>query len=587
MSFLTKALLFLVFFSISILPQTIDKIEITGNKSFTSDKYIQWSGINAGNKLYKGLIDSVKTRLAANLSMLGYFHADFSKTQIEFYPDSQHVRLLINVKENPPTYIKNIFVSGLDSSSDRNIKSSFDFLEEHIYNKYDLEENISNALQHYQNHGYPFAKIIIESVYFFSDKNKVDYFANINLKIDKDKYCKIDRIEIDGNKKTNSYVIERELRIKPGEEYSQKQIDNIPNQLNRLAFFEPVGPPEYFINSKNEGVLKITLKEKETNNFDGIIGYIPAATQNTSGYFTGLVDISMRNLFGSGRAAAIHWQQYARSSQDLELKYLEPWLFGYPFNFNLSFQQRSQDSTYVQRDIQASLEYLATETISASIFISTDAVIPTDNGNQVFTVYNSSSVTTGFNLKIDTRDDPYSPTQGILFLNSYSFSRKNISGPVQYFTPNMSTNINLQRLELDLETFYEIFTRQIIAFGIHGRELRGSFFENSDLFRLGGTNSLRGYSESQFLGNRIMWTNLEFRSLLTKRSFVFLFLDTGYYLRNSVPAMNILKSEGFNIGYGVGMDIETGLGVLSVSFALAKGDSFSNGKIHFGIVNQF
>ena len=587
MSFLTKTLLFFVLISISILSQTIDKIEVTGNKSITSDKYIQWSGINTGNKLYNGMIDSVKTRLAANLSMLGYFHADFNKTQIEFYPDSQHVRLLINVKENPPTYIKKIFVTGLDSNTDRNIKSSFDFLEEHIYNKFDLEENISNALQHFQNHGYPFAKIIVESVYFISDTIKDDYFANIYLKINKDKYCKIDKIEIDGNKKTNSYVIERELRIKPGEEYSQKQIDNIPSQLNRLAFFEPVAPPEYYINSKNKGVLKIILKEKETNNFDGIIGYIPAATQNTSGYFTGLVDISLRNLFGSGRGAAIHWQQYARSSQDLELKYLEPWLFGYPFNFNLSFQQRSQDSTYVQRDIQASLEYLATETISASIFISTDAVIPTDNGNQIFTVYNSSSVTTGFNLKIDTRDDPYSPTQGILFLNSYSFSRKNISGPVQYFTPNMSTNINLQRIELDLETFYEIFTRQIIAFGVHGRELRGSFFENSDLYRLGGTNSLRGYNESQFLGNRIMWTNLEFRSLLTKRSFVFLFLDTGYYLRNSVPAMNILKSEGFNIGYGIGMDIETGLGVLSVSFALAKGDSFSNGKIHFGIVNQF
>ncbi len=587
MSFLIKAQLLSVLFTIFIFSQTIEKIEIAGNKSFTSDQYIQWSGVNAGSKLYKGIIDSVKTRLAANLGMLGYFHADFSRTQIEFYPDSQHVSLSINVEENSPTYIKNIYITGLDSSAYRNIKSSFDFLENHIYNKFDLEENISNALNHFQNHGYPFAKIIVESVYFLSDTNKNDFFANINLKIDKDRYCKIDSIEIDGNKKTNSNVIERELRIKPGEEYSQKQIDNLPNQLNRLAFFEPVSLPEYYINSKNEGVLKITLKEKETNNFDGIIGYIPAAAQNTSGYFTGLVDISLRNLFGSGRAASIHWQQYARSSQDLELKYLEPWLFGYPFNLNLSFQQRSQDSTYVQRDIQASLEYLATETISASVFISTDAVIPTDNGNQIFTVYNSSSVTTGFNLKIDTRDDPYSPTQGILFLNSYSFSRKNISGPVQYFTPDMATNINLQRLELDLETFYEIFTRQVIAFGIHGRELRGSFLENSDLYRLGGTNSLRGYNESQFLGNRIMWTNLEFRSLLTRRSFAFLFFDTGYYLRNSVPAMNILKSEGFNIGYGIGMDIETGLGVLSVSFALAKGDTFSNGKIHFGIVNQF
>jgi outer membrane protein insertion porin family len=41
------------------------------------------------------------------------------------------------------------------------------------------------------------------------------------------------------------------------------------------------------------------------------------------------------------------------------------------------------------------------------------------------------------------------------------------------------------------------------------------------------------------------------------------------------------------MGYGFGIKIETGIGVLGVSFALAKGDSFSDGKIHFGIVNEF
>ena len=147
--------------------------------------------------------------------------------------------------------------------------------------------------------------------------------------------------------------------------------------------------------------------------------------------------------------------------------------------------------------------------------------------------------------------------------------------------------MNLQRFTLDIGGYYQLFSRQVIALGLHGRELRGSFFENSDLFRLGGTNTLRGYREEQFLGSRIGWSNLEYRLLLTRRTFAFLFFDTGYYYRKPEPDRNILKQEGFKTGYGIGLNIETGVGVLGVSFALAAGDSFSEGKIHFGIVNEF
>jgi outer membrane protein assembly factor BamA len=190
-------------------------------------------------------------------------------------------------------------------------------------------------------------------------------------------------------------------------------------------------------------------------------------------------------------------------------------------------------------------------------------------------------------LKIDTRDDPYAPSSGILFINSYSFIQKKIYGPVQYFTEDMSTNINMQRLSIGFSVFYQVFERHVAALGLHGRELRSEFFEGSDLFRLGGTNSLRGYREAQFLGSRIFWSNLEYRLLLTRRTYTFLFFDTGYYLRKEDALRNINRLEGFNIGYGAGINLETGLGVLGVSFALAKGDSFKDGKIHFGLVNEF
>ncbi len=587
-------LIFILLFSSQLFPQTIESIHVSGNKNFSEEEIIGWSEIKPGDKVFPNLIDTLKSKLALQFGNRGYFHCAFEKTFLENNPDSLKLKLSIAVEEGEPTYVNKMIITGLDSLFSLRIIPMFDYMKGRIFNKFELEENISSALSYFENDGYPFAKIIVSSIYFFSDTLKNEYLADIHLTFDKGINSRIDKIEISGNLSTKDYVILRELRLKTGEEYSQRVIDDISKKLNRLGYFEPVAEPQFFLNPKNDGVLRIEIKEKQTNNFDGIIGYIPGTAPGESGYLTGLVNVSLRNLFGTGRAAAIRWQQYNKSSQDLEIRYLEPWLFNYPFNFTGSFFQRKQDSSYVQRRIEGSIECLATENISASVFLSSEAVIPTQSEVPVFTVFNSNAVTTGINLKIDSRDDPYSPTEGILFLTSYSFSRKKIYGSDQYIAPGTSsnlsadqTNINLQRLTLDLNGFYELFNRQIIALGVHARELRGSFFEISDLFRLGGSNSLRGYQEDQFFGNRISWTNLEYRLLLTKRTFGFLFLDTGYYLRSADPLRNILKNEGYKIGYGLGFNVETNLGVLRVSFALAKGDSFSQGKIHFGIVNEF
>lgn len=279
-------------------------------------------------------------------------------------------------------------------------------------------------LTHFENTGYPFAQITINSVNFYYDSTDNENYADIYLKVDSGKENKIDKVEIRGNTSTKDYVIIRELRLEVSEPYKQSRIEEFPKRLNRLRFFEPVSNPQFYINSKQEGVLVVDVKEKNTNNFDGIIGYIPPGKNESSGYITGLVNISLRNLFGTGRAAAIKWNKYNRDSQELDLKYLEPWFLSFPLNINLGLYQRVQDSSYVQRKIEGSIEYLATEDISASLLVASESVVPTVRTVPVFTVFNSSYLTTGANLKIDTRDDPYSPTEGFLFINSYSYTKK-------------------------------------------------------------------------------------------------------------------------------------------------------------------
>lgn len=564
----------------------IKSVEIIGNKYFQKDKYLSWIGININQRTFPGITDTIRNRISSNLVQNGFHLFEIYKVEIDSI-DSSSVKLEIDINEDNPTEISSIEFVNADTSDMTFLNSSFEFLIGQILTQQEFEQSIENILHYFEENGYPFVKVIINSVYLKKDEENDKTLADVKLSVQKGNLSRIDKVEIKGNNFTNENVILRELRLTKGEIYSQKKIDEFPSRINRLRFFEPVPSPQYYINSKGEGVLVIEVKEKPTNNFDGIIGYIPGTKENEKGYLTGLINISLRNLFGTGRAAALRWNKFGRNSQELELKYLEPWLLSLPFNISGNLYQRIQDSTYVQRKFNGEIEYLATEDISASLIVGTESVIPTERTIPVFTVYNSSILTTGLNLKIDTRDDPYSPLSGLLFINSYLFSRKNINGPAQFITPNLNREIDLQRISFDFDIFFQLFSRQVLALSINGRELRGPSFENSDLFRLGGTSTLRGYREEQFLGSRILWTNFEYRFLLTRRTFAFAFFDTGYYLRNAEPERNILKLEDFLYGYGLGLNLETELGVLAVSFALGEGDSFTDGKIHFGIVNEF
>jgi outer membrane protein insertion porin family len=582
-----KILLLILLSSSFILPQKVEQIEINKNIIFSDDEIKRWAGLNEGQNYFAGIIDTSLKRIGTFLTSSGYFNFSFQDSKYELSSDSQKVNLILYVFEGNPTIVKNLFFQLKDSIDIENYSSSFNYLQGEIFNRFEIENSINTLLSDLENKGFPFASVTIQSVFLYDDSLNEEHYADLYLILEEGRKSKIDKIEVSGNTSTKDYVIIRELRINTGEEYSQDKVEDLPKRLNKLRYFDPVPVPQFYIDSKDNGVLLINVREKNTNNFDGIIGYVPPPNDKEKGYVTGLVNVTLRNIFGTGRAAAIRWQKLTRESQELELKYLEPWLFGYPFNINAELFQRIQDTTYVQRRFGGAIEFLATEDISASAFVSTEEVIPTERTIPVFTVYNSSSLTSGLGLKIDLRDDPLAPTGGVLFETVYSFSRKKINGPAEYITPNLETNPNLQRITAGFSAYYELFFRNILALSVNGKELRGPFFEQSDLWKFGGTRTVRGYREEQFLASRIAWSNLEYRLMLTQRSYAFVFYDAGYYFIQGDPERKVAENEDYIFGYGMGITVETAIGLLGVSFALAQGDSFSDGKLHFGIINEF
>lgn len=104
---------------------------------------------------------------------------------------------------------------------------------------------------------------------------------------------------------------------------------------------------------------------------------------------------------------------------------------------------------------------------------------------------------------------------------------------------------------------------------------------------MGGMTNVRGYREEQFRASRLTYGTVEMRYSFSRKSFASLFFDPGYYYRPDDALNNIPKQEGFIYGYGVGIRIETAIGVIGVSYAIGKEDGILDGKIHFGLINDF
>ena len=68
-----------------------------------------------------------------------------------------------------------------------------------------------------------------------------------------------------------------------------------------------------------------------------------------------------------------------------------------------------------------------------------------------------------------------------------------------------------------------------------------------------------------------------------RRSRVFVFWDSGYFMNKQDSEINHL----YKSGYGMGFRLETGLGIMSVDYGLGEGDDLMSGKLHFGLINEF
>ena len=560
-----------------------------GNHYFSQRELLQFLPFSREAGFSHGRVDTSIQTLMDHYRQEGFFFAKVDSVQRTSSTDSATVGLNFFLNEGKQSLIARIGISGMTVFSPDEMRSQFETVPGALLHRATLEKDIDNVLIRYENSGYPLAKVHVDSLQIDSlDISKLSF----DLAVTEGPRVSLTEIKVEGNTSTRGNVIAREAYLRPTEIYDQEKVDGIRRRLERLGIFSSVGEPQLYLSHDPgsadtvSGGISIAVQEGNTNNFDGIVGYVPPAAGGGSGYFTGNVFVSMRNLFGTGRKVVVRWQQETQSTQQLEATYDEPWVAGYPVNAEVGIFQRKQDSTYIKTRFDFRADVNLTTDLSIAATLSQESVVPSANLTY-FSVFESNVLSVGGEIHYDTRDDIRNPTSGISYATAYSRGTKKITGPEQYLSLAPDQSFLVEQLSMDMECYLPLFTRQVLLAGFHGKKITSDQLEQSDLFQIGGTNTVRGYLENQFYGSQVLWSNFEYRFLTGRLSNVFGFVDAGYFSKPPDILHALPSQEKFLYGYGVGTRLDTSLGILQVSLALGEGDTFSTAKIHFGIANNF
>ena len=453
-----------------------------------------------------------------------------------------------------------------------------------------LEQGIERIQLLYSEHGYP--KVEIEPT--ITNLSAGTGRINFGLQIREGAKVRLSEIKVSGLTKTKIDVVLREIPVKANDYFDQRKIDQSYHRLRNLGYFHHIHP-----NLLEAGTTEDTLifhakvTEARTGRLIGILGYAPPVEGSESvPQLTGVVEFGETNLLGTGRDVNLLWKSGLLKA--LRVGYKEPWILGKPITLGLAYSQLKQRNPFNDAE---------SEEQAASI-----------SGNTAFGRFYESEVTLGYKrikfagiispLPVATSQDPFSTSTNTLLDDTpasiergtkYSVTLRLTRDSRDYFlNPTHGrrdsiavelsrSDFKLRKIWLDLQQYFQMWENQIIAIELHGAAAWGVNIPPTELFYLGGANTLRGYDEDWFSGPRRAHANLEYRFLMGRNSQIFTFVDLGSVTFIDRPSV----FDKLRIGYGFGTRLESKGGIIQLDYGLAAGDSALRGKIHVKLGASF
>jgi outer membrane protein assembly factor BamA len=436
--------------------------------------------------------------------------------------------------------------------------------------------------------GFPF--VMVTPTFDLHDDSTVF----VNLFIDQGFMIHYDSVDVKGSSKISRRFLATYLGVKKGEVYNEKKLREIEKRLMKLPYLQSVKSPEIaFIDSNMRLILY--LNKKNSSQFDGIVGILPASDGESKTLITGEIKLNLQNSFSQGEQLSFNWKRNVPLSQDLLITAMFPYVFGSKYGGNGSFKLQKKDTTSMTNTFKvggqlylSGLNYMSVYfENSTSKLLSTSTILSLGRLNDQI---DYSAIRYGVATEIDLLNDIYIPTKGVkVGLDGNIGTRKliqNANVPVEYYK-NITASENQVKINSSVDTYYPILSKLILNVSGKLNYLSGSSHFENEMFKIGGLTSLRGFNEESITATFVSILNTEIRWMIDRRTFVYTFWNGAYYEKRTLQKFVHDTPNGF----GMGLSFDTPAGIFNITYALGK--EFNNpiqlkyGKVHFGIVARF
>lgn len=524
---------------------------------------------------------------AASIDSVRY---DSSRAQVWLYPGARY-HWTLNLDSIPGAVLQSLSIS----------RRTFTGRDLEFKQLKGLEGRILN---YYENTGHPFARVYAESQVTGDSIHTI-------LKADPRVLYHIDSIRILGSAKLKSSFLQRYLNIFNGDIYNRQKLSKVTRLIDNLPYVEQQQPWDLMMLGTG-ATLNLYLAPKKSSEINALVGFLPSNTVTGKTKITADVRLNLKNSLSGGETILLNWQQLEAQTPRLDLGFNQPFLFNTPYGIDLSFGLLKQDSSYLQLNARFGLEYMWSANQTARIF---------------YQVHNNYLMQGGVDtnaVRFSKRLPPYMDVRSASGGLSYHFQNLNyLFNPRKGFDITATASAGLRKVQqnadiiklkdpydpaFDYASLYDsiqpstylisaqltaahyntIGRNSVLKIGLQSGWIESPQIFQNELFRIGGYKILRGFDEESIYADRYAVLTGEYRLLTGTNSFLFGFTDAA--LTHSVSASTAFRNSFFSAG--LGMELETGFGLLNISYAIGKRndvefDIRNASKIHFGYINYF
>jgi outer membrane protein insertion porin family len=301
----------------------VRRFEFVGNENLSEEDIRQGFKTKTDGWITSGTFKAPEfeadlDQIITNYADRGFLEARVVEHElVEIPEDENHVVLRIVIEEGPRFTVGNLSYSGNTVFDTERLRPLVTLVPGRVFSQSRLIESRQNLSSVYWDEGYIYVNV--EPVQTIRDESVID----LEFVIREGEPAQIRRVLITGNTKTREYVLRRELRIRPGDLFSNNELRNSQGDLFRLGFFNDVRVDFRESDRPDEIDLVFDVEEKQTGQFTMGVGF--SQQTRASGFF----NIGENNLFGRGQSLQFAWQ-FGRRRNFLDISFTEPWFLGTP-----------------------------------------------------------------------------------------------------------------------------------------------------------------------------------------------------------------------------------------------------------------